>query len=357
MKKQKYLTSEIKLLLLFILFTYILISLFMLKSKNLNANKLEFKLKRAKNSFFRKKIPKGELEKLEALPFLGRILSNEDENLYDGSKEFCLSASNKLNQYYITGDSSELDIDNSPINYNNESKNYISSLVSNARDYLFKSGDYNEFSRLDLGLSNSIIPSYIVPLISILWYFICYANACRTCCCCCFKECKDTCCIKPYFTIIFLFFIWIILVCLFEIYEINKVFEPVANTQCSSLKFIEVILNGEQKESSPKWVGIEKTKNILNDLDSVVKQIQNNDFYSRLNYLMHNNEREKDNFLFYLKNAHKNFYKEDEITPLEGYSKDYPVKNEYYIERGNSKFYLRNKYVLDLLSIFGKYHT
>ena len=223
-----------------------------------------------------------------------------------------------------------LKLDNSPINYNNESKDYISSLVSDVRNYLFNYGGYNEFSRLDLGLSNSIITSYIVPLIFLLWYSICYANACRTCCCCCCcKECKDTCCIKPCFTIIFLFFIWMILVCLFEIYEINKIFEPVANTQCSSLKFIEVILNGEQKESSHKWVGIEKTKNILNNLDSVVKQIQNNDFYSRLNYLMYNNEREKDNFLFYLKNSHKNFYKEDEITPLEGYRIDYPNRNKH----------------------------
>ena len=70
---------------------------------------------------------------------------------------------------------------------------------------------------------------------------------------------------------------------------------------------------------------------------------------------MDNNEKEKDNFLSKLKKETKKFYKKDEITPLEGYSIEYPDNNEYYIENDNIKFYLRNKYVLDLLNIFGYY--
>lgn len=70
---------------------------------------------------------------------------------------------------------------------------------------------------------------------------------------------------------------------------------------------------------------------------------------------MDNNEKEKDNFLSKLIKASKKFYKEDEITPLEEYSIEYPDNNEYYIENDNIKFYLRNKYVLDLLNIFGYY--
>ena len=66
---------------------------------------------------------------------------------------------------------------------------------------------------------------------------------------------------------------------------------------------------------------------------------------------MENNEKEKNNFISKLISATKKFYKEDEITPLEGYSIEYPDNNEYYIEKNNEKYYLRNKYVLDLLSI------
>ena len=117
------------------------------------------------------------------------------------------------------------------------------------------------------------------------------------------------------------------------------------------MKFFETILNGEQKETGSKWLGIEGIKKILQNLYSFTYNDYNYE-YSYLTSRINNIENEKDNFQSKLKSVHKKFYKEDEITPLEGYSIEYPDNNEYYINNGNTKFYLRNKYVLDLLSIF-----
>ena len=129
--------------------------------------------------------------------------------------------------------------------------------------------------------------------------------------------CKGTNSINCCFTLAYIFFILTIFACSFGIYKSTHIFKGIAYTQCSSLKFFETILNGEQKETSPKWLGIDGTKNILNNLHFTEKHNENNATYLKLISYMDN--------------------------------------NEYYIENDNIKFYLRNKYVLDLLNIFGYY--
>ena len=60
---------------------------------------------------------------------------------YEGSKEFCSKASDELNKFYITGDFSELDIDNQLFEYSKKHEDYINSLIIINQKYLFNSDD------------------------------------------------------------------------------------------------------------------------------------------------------------------------------------------------------------------------
>lgn len=77
----------------------------------------------------------------------------------------------------------------------------------------------------------------------------------------------------------------------------------------------------------------------------------------RLNISINNFELERKEFFQKLKYIQRNFFKNDEMTPLEGYFIDYPNNSNYYVEEHLSKLYLRKRYILDLIPLFGRYHS
>ena len=50
--------------------------------------------------------------------------------------------------------------------------------------------------------------------------------------------------------------------------ESNKIFEGLANTECSFLKFLDQVVNGEIKQSLPRWAGIEGINDILDGISA-----------------------------------------------------------------------------------------
>jgi len=285
-----------------------------------------------------------------------------EDNHYNDSEKFCSSASNELKKYYTTGDSSKLDLDDITINEYHEYKNYdnykkVEDIIQkydiykvNEEQEYQNNNDYNNiYSELYITISFCLVISFISSIL----YILCLFNACCKCCFCC-GRCKENNCINPCFVLFYFSIIIIILTSLFNIIIFIKISKGFVNTECSYLKFYENILYGEKKQTNIKWIGIEGVTNILKNLFFIVNNMNYN---SRLISYMDNIYEEKIYFFIKLKNVHKIFYEKDEITPLEEYSINYPDNDIYYIKNDETKYYLRKKYVLDLLPLFGKYHT
>ena len=126
-------------------------------------------------------------------------------------------------------------------------------------------------------------------------------------------------------------------------------------TRCSYMSLLDSLIYGEKKVSYPKWIGFDKTIDIYKNLDYSITHIKYDDAININNY-MDNLDNEKNIFDQELKNIHKKFYENDEITPLQGFFVDYPDNNNYFVEDSLTKLYLRKKYILDLIPLFGRYH-
>ena len=286
--------------------------------------------------------------------------SNDNEYIYE-SDQICSSISKELKQYYSTGDLSQLDLDKNII----DSTDITETLISFAQKRIYKDSHYssiNEYEKKEINIQEIlsrfkyVILFLIIFFISFIFWFVFCCNVCCNCCCCkccCYKPC----CINPCFIFLFILYLVVIAMCIFSFININKTIEGFYDTQCSYLYFFESILYGEKKETKPKWVGIEQSKNILNDLKDKLYYLNENSYLiSNLYEYKSSFNKEKNNFFLKLKNVHKKFYKSDEITPQDGYSINYPNTNEYFFQNASTKLYLKNKYYLDIIKLFGKYH-
>lgn len=323
-----------------------LIILFLLNSSAINSSKSKFNLIKTNHSIFPKR--------------------NLDTNINDSSK-ICSGISSGLDHYYKTGDLSQMDLAKNLIDSPDVDESYIETLISLAENKLYKDSHYSNGNNSELNIKELefhfklAILFLFIAVICLLCWFICCCNACCDCCCCrcccCKKPCS--CCLNGCFVYTYIFYLAIIGICIFNYFKLNKVTEGIYDTQCSYLYQYESILYGEKKEEMPKWGGIDENIKILNKIKYILNEKKNNEnkLYDSCSYYKSSFIEEKKNFLNILKNVHKNFYQEDEITPLDGYSINYPIDKHYFFQNDDTELYLRNKYVLDLVPIFGKFHS
>ena len=103
-----------------------------------------------------------------------------------------------------------------------------------------------------------MLPVLIFFVIGILslpgWPICCFCCCCNCCCCCC---CKKPGCKIPCFIFTYLFYGLSIVICLYGITQANKIFVGLADTECSMLRFFEQVLEGETKQTIPRWPGLE----------------------------------------------------------------------------------------------------
>ena len=59
-------------------------------------------------------------------------------------------------------------------------------------------------------------------------------------------------------------------VCVYGLTQSNKIFTGLANTECSLLKLLEQVVDGEIKQTTPRWIGISGINGLL---DNLVEQI------------------------------------------------------------------------------------
>ena len=248
--------------------------IFILNSNHSNNAKFKSNLKQEKTSFFGKLFSNRILEEIE----------KEDSN----STKICEKTSDKLNKYYETGDKSILGIDDDKIT--GEKSEHIQALINIAKiQFVKKEQDINDDANVTRKLEEELngemldnlliygkhyIPLVIVLAIAILSFpgwIVCLTLCCCDCrCCCC---CLKPCCKIPSFVFSYIFYGIVALVCFYGLSKSNSIFVGIADTECSIIKFVDEVVEGESKKNPPYWAGIENITEILDNLSNKVKEM------------------------------------------------------------------------------------
>ena len=309
-------------------------------------------------------------------------LNKQKEELFDSiiqrrnlqsqnySEEVCSRASDDLIEYYRTGDLSKIDIDeNGAIECKNKDSGYMKALISVVRSL---SGDDDEDSKNVNGQNNDpwnggdvrnledlntddlldysldrILPMAVFLVFGILgyigWVVCCFCCCCNCCCCCC---CKKTSCKLPCFVFTYIFYGLAIAVCVYGLTQANKIFVGLANTECSLLKFFDQVIDGEMKQETPRWAGINSITNLLTKINTTINDLSL-DSYTELNNNMENLTRTRNSFIEMMHQVGDKFYDNNHNNYLDPYKKVYNTESTSYP--------LPGEYIYDLVYNFGRY--
>ena len=340
-KDQTKFKRELKPYHIFIL-SCLLASLMILNSNNVNNKRVSLKLAEENGKTF------SDIVKLRKL---------EDS---ESTKEICSRASDKLNEYYKTGDLAKIDLDTKPIKCEDQDKSYMKALIDLVRDYVGNDEEepdsHENLRNLEEDIDTEklkeyimrIIPFAIFAVISILsifgWIGCCIFCCCDCCCCCC---CKKEGCRIPCFVFSYVFYALVVVVCIYGLTQSNKIFVGLANTECSILKFFGEVLNGEAKQSLPRWAGINGIKGLLDRIVVTITDLKDHSL-TTLENGMETIKTKKSDFRGQMEEAGKTFFQDSSYANYKNvYSKDYNSK-------GIADYPLKDTYVLDVVKKFGK---
>ena len=357
-------------------------------SNYINEQKATMKLNKEKSELFDRIISKRRLQEIQ----------EGDEDVIYLTSEVCSHSSDDLKEYYQSGDLTKIDLKPGLIECKDKDNKYVKALIGVLEGFI-KDEDSSENpntipnnndnnsgnddnggnddganpgERLRLlsldeeGKENikiyvdRILPMAVFLGIGILciigWLVCCFASCCNCCCCCCFR--KEGCKI-PCFIFTYIFYALVITVCIYGLTQTNKIFTGIANTECSFMKFFDDILDGEEKEETPKWIGINGVSDMLNSLYDTIEDMENSDLNANLESKIRDIDEERSNFMPELKSTYKNYYTDrndgiDGVDPNVGYYVEY--NNDAYIKESDSTTINYNgKYMLDIFNLLGRY--
>ena len=197
------------------------------------------------------KLFKLETEKIKNI-FLRKLDFKSDTN------DICKKGNEDLQQYYETGDGSIIEINDEKIESQNN-PNYIQALIN-----LISGSENNEDDSGILDYIKHIIPALIFLVIAILslpgWLVCCICSCANCCCCCC---CKKSFCKLPFYIISCVIYAFVVAVSIYGLSQSNSIFVGLADTECSLLKFIGEVLEGETRQTKPRWGGISGIQELL----------------------------------------------------------------------------------------------
>ena len=358
-------------------------------SNYINEQKATMKLNKEKSELFDRIISKRRLQEIQ----------EGDEDVIYLTSEVCSHSSDDLKEYYQSGDLTKIDLEPGLIECKDKDNKYVKALIGVLEGFIKDEdssenpntipnnndnnignddnggnddGNPEDRERLRLlsldeeGKENikkyvdRILPMAVFLGIGILciigWLVCCFASCCDCCCCCCFK--KEGCKI-PCFIFTYIFYALVIAVCIYGLTQTNKIFTGIANTECSFMKFFDDILDGEEKEETPKWIGINGVSDMLNSLYDTIEDMENSDLNANLESKIRDIDEERSNFMPELKSTYKNYYTDrndgiDGVDPNVGYYVEY--NNNAYIKGSDSTTINYNgKYMLDIFNLLGRY--
>ena len=298
----------------------------------------------------------------------GRMLSEDSADSQIYSKEVCSRGSESLRKYYETGDLSKIDLEDGEIKCEDKDKGYMQALIKIVRNIAGDGGDDDEEEGGDSGsgghlrnlasidkkdimdYGKRILPMIVFLVFGILsiigWIICCFCTCCNCCCCCC---CKKTKCKIPCFIFTYIFYGLVVGVCVYGLAESNKIFEGLANTECSVLKFFDQVLYGETKQTLPRWAGIRNINELLYDLNSTLTSLSRN-AYQELNDSIDNITNLESDFVTSMHDSGEEFYDQANTGN--------PYKNPYTITLNSDPSGKPDGiYVYDVVYKFGTYDS
>ena len=326
-----------------ILLSCLLCTILMLNSNYVNEQRAKERLNQERKDFF---------DQMMSL----RKLEPQTEAQKD-SDEVCSRGSDDLIEYYKTGDLSLIKLDEGPIQSENKDEGYMKALRDLVNNLVGGEDDNNEHSRnleeksdtdliIEYGKSRilAMVVFLAIGILSIFgWIGCCVSCCCDCCCCCCFKKSN---CKIPCFAFTLVFYALVIAVSIYGLTQSNKIFTGLADTECSLLKFIDQILDGETKQDLPRWAGINGIKNILTGLKNEINKM-GTPTYIELVRLINNINTKKGDFSRQMQTAGDIFF--DSGNPAQ-YKSAY-LTNSFDVDPFQGEF------VLDLVKRFGKYEN
>ena len=342
----------------------ILSPLMFINSNYVNNQRAEEKLNKEKSRLFDQIISGRYLEEEEKE-------KEKESSTSDRVNGLCNKGSDELKSYYKTGNLGDIQIEEGNIKCKEKEKDYMKAIMSIIKSKLTEEGNEDgdgerilneegegegEGEGGDDDLTNNLItygkhllPVLIFLVIAILcipgWLMCCFCCCCNCCCCCC---CKKSGCKIPCFIMTYALYALVVVVCIYGFSQSNHIFVGLADTECSILRFFGEIIDGETKNSLPKWAGMSGIQNILTNIEQTLNDIKDNSL-NDINEKIDNLDtpgKPKDVFLNKLKDAHKTFHTDGDEN--NAYLADYvgnfdiPGKTE-------------NTYVFDIINDFGKY--
>jgi len=200
-----------------------------------------------------------------------RIRNNEEkeEASFESQVEkVCKKASESLQKYYQTYDTSCMDVSSMSFKDVEIYPDYIESLFN-----IMENND--ELKKNILNYLGHAFPAFLFGILGILsviaWLFFSFYCCCNCCCCCCCKkpECKCSCLFVPL-----IFDLIIIGACLFGIFNASKMFTGLGDVECSLMKFISEINTGENKSDKSRWRGFDEILKTFDEIKSKIDRVQ-----------------------------------------------------------------------------------
>ena len=272
---QKPSTSKLKSYHIFLI-SCLLTTFMILNSNRVNEAKTLQKENERANSLFAKIIT------------LRNLDTSSEPVSHHNSDAVCALGSDDLNDYYKTGDASKIGLDNDGIKSEDKDKPYMIALRNivkklvdgdddedddSSGDRLRRLGGVDQNDLMDYG--KRILPMLVFLEFGVLgifgWIICCFCCCCDCCCCCC---CKKEGCKIPCFIFTYVFYALVVAVCIYGLSQSNKIFEGIANTECSILKLLEQVIDGEIKQTTPRWIGISGINNLLDNLKGQITSQQ-----------------------------------------------------------------------------------
>ena len=250
------------------------------------------------------------------------ILRNLDFNS-DGTK-ICSRSSEDLVKYFQTGDTSYVKL------YQYDEDIEPSDKVISLINLLSSEGDSDENNENYL---NHLKPMIIFSVLGVLcipgWALFC---SCAYCNCKCYNLCKNIKCKKPFFIIVTIINVIFAINSILGFVKLKPIFKGLSNTECSLVRFISEILDGESKNTPPKWGGV---SSIIDVFNKTVIEIE---------------EMSRDNTLALTQNK-LNQYK----AAVNAFITKLKDACDCISGEGSYKYSTDNAYILDIANNFGKY--
>ena len=236
-------------------------------------------------------------EKDEENKIFLRKLESVDDDYYSDTDKICNRTSDSLKYYLQTGDTKFVDL------YDFEGRTNPSGRVKDLME-AFSENKSSKFRDYTWDITIFVL-LFVLMLLSIVGLITC------TICCFCNCKCCDFCinksCLLPCFAICTLMNLIIIICCIIGLCKTKSNFRGAANGECAILHFINEGINGESKESYPKWLGINGTIDMLNKTYSQLNSmtIQNEDInslkdnFKKISLISKNQNKYKKNDLSY----------------------------------------------------------